>query len=242
MNIWNQRAFDVLIKNKGLIKGGPQGIQTIWKDKNDYSSKPNRDNVIMIPWYLCNQWTYVNLQGNINKDDDFNLLKLHNLPQGYKAIFDASSIEESSQKLLEIIDKVDWESVHLLWHSFGWVIGVFAEVLAEEKRIKSKIGKIVTLSSPLGWSEAISKLPINKLYKSLQDMNPGSVVIKAIKEEWRVGHRFVTPQDEIFPMEEMDFHRWEQHKLNHWHFDYAHWKKHIIRATAEEIQTVLLAV
>lgn len=241
MNIWTQRAYDVLVKNKWLIKGWPQGLQTARTDQNDYSFSSNRENLIMIPGYLCNQWTYVNLLNKINKDSEFNLVNLENFPQWWKAMFDTSSIEESSRKLLEIVDKVDWNWVNLVWHSFGWVIWVFAGILAEEKWIKSGINKILTLSSPLNWSKAISQLPIVKgFYKSIQDMAPESAVIRAIQDKGQVDKSFVTTQDEIFPMEEMDFHRGEEHVLHHWHFDYAHGKKHVIANTAEKIQTALL--
>ena len=241
MNIWSQRAFDVLIKEKGLIKGIPQGIKTIQKDKNDYSHHSWKQDLIMVPGFLCSQWTYVDMLDELNKNNEFNLIKVQDLPEWLKAIWNTDSIEESAKLLLQTIENTKSESIHLLWHSFGWNIAVLAEILVQGTDVESKIKNIISLSSPLAWSLAISQLPIVKaIYKSLWDMHPESIVSRAIRKAGRVNRRFITTQDEIFPPEEMDFNKWDEEKLDHWHFQYMTGDKKIIASTADKIRPTLI--
>ena len=247
--LWRERAIKVLVKQWVIIKGIPQTVNTLLGAENTYledieninPEDAKKKNIIIVPWFTCSQRTYTKLWSALNKDNEFNLIKIEGFADRWKAILNASSIEKSAEMLLETIDKIDAESVSLLGHSFGWNIAVYAELLAREKQIASKIAKIVTLSSPLGWSLAISQLPgVNRYYRSLKDMHPDSDIIEAIRKAWRVDHRFVTLFDEIFPRSEMAFHKWDEHLLEHWHFQYMTWKKKIIQATADEINKVML--
>jgi len=189
-NTWWQRTYNVLGNPIVRKKGWLQTKQTIWRDKNDYSYESGRQNIMMLEWFLCNNWTYNPLLEEINKDRIFNILKSGDTNDRFNALINRRSMIESAKILTDRIindERITKENpCSILAHSNGWVIWALVRIMLDQAWQWYKISNLTTLSSATDWSKAISELPVGWFYSSLKDMAPDSDVIKAIRKDWRI--------------------------------------------------------
>lgn len=212
----------------------------------DYSFREERENICLIPGLSCSVPAYKSLLSEIMKWGTFNLIKLEGFPEDRRAIYSRLNITERAHLLLDIVEKFEWDKkIHLLWHSFGWLVAWYTRILHEDRQKKlwkeSKIWTVTTLSAPLSWSVGLANLPgFVKWFRANQELDPKSDVIKILQEKGEVDHKFITEGDEIIRWEEMYFDRGQTHMLNHGHLDYILGPKHVIKDTAAQIYNVLL--
>jgi pimeloyl-ACP methyl ester carboxylesterase len=245
--VWAARGLNILSTPSYHAKQIPQFLRTIKKWEIDYSYDPEKRTIMIIPGLSCSVATYVSLINEITKDGKFNVLKLEDFPEDFRAIYSRLSLSERAHLLLDTLEKFEgaWP-VDLIGHSIGWPIAVYTKILEEERIASwewsnnSKIGKIITLSAPLMGSRWLTNLPLlPRLFRSLWELDPNSDFMKKLREEWKVDHRFVASNDEIMMRDETRFSSGEEHFFEGGHFDYMQWKDIIIASVAARIVWIL---
>ena len=233
---WYTRAFNILRQPAYHKNQLSQFWETIRHPEVNYDMDPDKRTIAVIPGLSCSVPTYAALINEITKNWEFNVLKLEEFPENWRAIFSWLSLTERAKLLLDVLEKHDNWPVDLIWHSIGWPVAAYAKIIGDE----DKIGKIITLSAPMSWSRWLANLPIlPRQFRSLWELEPDSDFMQKLNDEGKVDHRFVTQRDEIIRLWEMDFHNGEEHLLNHGHFDYMLGAKDVVADTASQIVDVL---
>lgn len=236
-----KKAWNIL-RNPSYYKyQALQFAKTIQHPNINYDIDSNKRTICLIPGLSASVPAYARLLSEITKDGKFNVLKLEDFPEDFRAIYSRLSLTERAELLLDTLDKINipWP-VDLIGHSIGGPVAVYAKILEEERNgDATRFWKVVTLSAPFG-SKWLSKLPILPWwFRSLKELDPDSDFIQKLRDKWVVDHRFITQLDELITPEEMEFHNWQEHLLNHGHFDYMLGTPEIIADTASQIVKVL---
>jgi hypothetical protein len=240
------RGLNILRQPKYHVNQWKQFWKTIAHPSVDYSIDDTKRTVAILPGLSCSVPTYAALIDAITKDGGFNILKLEDFPEDFRAIYSRLSLTERAQLLLNTLEKHDKWPVDLIWHSIGWPVAAYAKILEDDRKKdldwwdESKIGKIITLSAPMMGSVWLANLPVlPKWFKSVDELHPESSFMKRLSAEWNVDHRFITLRDEIIRGEEMNFRNGKEHELDHWHFDYMLGTPKVVADTASQIVQAL---
>lgn len=207
------RLVKALSRPSFVMGAGRHFIETVLRnsDSDLYDKyKPNnseKENILFLPGWASDGGSFERLAKPLRRTA--NLYTPDNFPRDIYAVFSKMSMAEQAISLLEYIDKIREvdgirKKIHLVCHSNGGLISLMAlKFLHDVGENRGKIGKIITMASPLRPSKKFKcgHIPLSgRLWGAVKDIRPDSSLYELVWPHYhKISFSMVAMKDELIP-------------------------------------------